>query len=257
MKNRKRKIEQRAERIADENRCCLSLDLLLKSTGDDEEFDAILYERVSDESQSSSLENRIREDVKLIEEKYGGRIRIIAAFSDVCDGRPHKLQNRDGLKNAIKLAKKKIVLVIASSVDRFLRPEGLIAKTGQFVPLLESDVRIFKEFLDGVIVATLIPPNTDKRKVRGLLSKMGQQATGNVGGRPRKAVPGEKKRLREEYARAAYRLRCRKDANDKRTPYREIANILLKAHGIDVSFRTVYGWVKWYRKRRKLMKETT
>ena len=256
MKNRKRNPVRHASREADEERCCFGLESLMKCLGDDEEFDVILYERVSDVSQSDSLEHRIDEDKKLIEKLSDGRINIAGVFRDTCNGRPSRLHRRDGLKAAKELADEDGLLIVSSSVDRFLRPENLVAQTGQFVPLLESDVQAFKKFLDGTIVATIIPPNTDLRKVRGLLSRMGQQATGNAGGRPRKAVPGEKKRLRENYAPVAYRLRCRKNPNGRKTPFRKIAKILMKRCGIAISFRTIYGWVQWQRKRLKSAKAT-
>lgn len=238
-------------------RACKSVRRLLKKLPDDEVLKIVWYYRGSSKPQKKNAKKHFKEMQKKLDKHFHGRLRIKKCFCEVWCGRSSLLHERPALKRAKEYADRYSLPLVAYSLDRFVRAEDSEARTGQFISLDWPDLKILKDYFGDTVIATLRSPIEDMRVTRGYASKSGQESTGNAGGRPKKAVPGEKKRLREKYAPVAYRLRLRKDANGKRIPYREIANILLKAHGIDVSFRTVYGWVKWYRERRKLMKKTT
>lgn len=169
----------------------------------------ILYDRESRQSHARNMIDRRSIFIKLLKKwckQYGVRFRIVKIVNEVGNARSDFLEERGKLIKTIKFAKANDCVIIAPSVDRFVRPD-MFSRSEQFVPLLIRDGKRFETMLDGVTVITAIPPGTDKRVARGILTKWGQRSKGKKGGRP-KATMSLKER-REKFRPLARKIRRR------------------------------------------------
>jgi hypothetical protein len=130
--------------------------------------------------------------LRRVAERY--QLRVIDAFRRIESG-----QDLFGgtMLEAIEFARKHGAVLLAETVDRFLRHP-------HFHPVCNPDAQATEEQLaelaalaDGVTLATALDPDATPTEVRAYRSKRGQWAKDNRGGRPKKKRPGYKKARRE------------------------------------------------------------
>jgi len=157
----------------------------------------ILYVRVSTDAQAynHNLELQIR---YLRKELKKLNIPIIGSYREVSSGWILDPQERWNLVNAVQQAIAKKAVIVALSVNRFLRNINFNTKSNQEALPTEVEVEQFVQLTKGVPLLTLVHPDKTEKEVRGFISKLGQEIKGNKGGRPRQQIPGYKKRERLE-----------------------------------------------------------
>ena len=85
--------------------------------------------------------------------------RVVAYFHDIGDGDVASLPGRTELSNAIELAEKLGMPIVAPSVDRIMRPIER-NELEPNAPLLEDDMDYLKPLVKDVSIITVIPPDT-------------------------------------------------------------------------------------------------
>jgi hypothetical protein len=107
-------------------------------------------------------------------------------FADVASG--WKWDCRPGLRAAIRRAKKEGAIIVAESTDRFIRSKAFHTKNNPGAQPTQDEFLMLQRKADGVQLATILPPDTPWREVRGHQSRRGQNGKQRRGGRPRKEV---------------------------------------------------------------------
>ena len=191
------------------------------------------YDRLSHKNQWGNDADRL---ACVKEESARHNVIISKVFSEIANGRASHLDGRYELMKALQYARENDCWLIGPSVSRFIRSEEY-AQDNQQIDLRKKDLIPFVKLLDGVRIATIIPPMTPFSVERGIFSKWGQSGKGNKGGRSKTMPPGYKKERRLECEEFVQRWR------ERGMPYREIAGRLSKIFGWPINFRTVYDWV--------------
>lgn len=153
----------------------------------------VAYIRLSTPQQNEHQNWKIQ--MNLIEKeckKHG--VEIIKFYIEIVSGNSILLAERFDFYEACQMALENDAFLIAASVDRFLRP-FYFDKENQFGLLTDLDIDNFTFHLqtthfgktyEHLKFVTVIAPDTDKRTVRGSVSKLGQKEKANKGGRPKK-----------------------------------------------------------------------
>jgi DNA invertase Pin-like site-specific DNA recombinase len=115
------------------------------------------------------------------------------------------------LERAIAKCREHGAILLAESVDRFLRPVAYNPKTDPDEWPTVEDFASLGELAGEVPLATMLHPDTDWKAVRGHQIWRGQQAKGKRGGRPASNPPGYKKEWRLKFKPLVLEL---KDAGD-------------------------------------------
>lgn len=173
--------------------------------------------------------------------KHGVKIVIKKTFEEVGNARSDYLDvEREVLKEAIAYAKAHDCVLVAISVDRFFRPKEFTIKN-PFVPVTIGDAERFKSILnDDAVVATIIRPGFDKRRLKGVYGKWGQEAKGMKGGRPPKKMP--LKERREKFKPIARQLR--RNGMSYKAVCQELNATYEELKDFPIAFDTVVGWIK-------------
>ena len=171
------------------------------------DMQALIYDRVSARTQDrngnlNAHEKALRQELKK------RKIPVVGCYREVGSGWILN-EERDRLLQAVHKAKENVNTgIVATSTDRFLRNRDF---TTDEPDLLPTDVEFgkLKELTCGVPLVTLLHPDTPSRKVRSYQTKWGQSAKKRKGGRPRKKIPGYKKKRRMEKLDRVLRLQRR------------------------------------------------
>ena len=128
----------------------------------------------------------------------------------------------DQLKAAIDFARKHDAVLVAESVDRFLRHPEFRTDTNPDVTPSEEQLEELDRVADGVVLMTLLDPNSEPHEIRSYQRARGQATKGNKGGGDQS--PGHKKlrtRLtripRSQLRNAPCRWVCRNVGNSRST----------------------------------------
>lgn len=172
------------------------------------------------------------------QERAGNLLDQIAENSQALLGRPVvavvsgvESSSIDGyrplLMKAIRMARLHDAALVVSCRDRLLRHSDYDGRRCTEAPAI-YEYETVMDMLDGVIIATILPPDTPSR---GKQIKRGQAAKGNRGGPP-KSKPGWKRDRRDELLPQVRWLR------NKGWSLRAIAG------EVGVPFGTVYDWLR-------------
>lgn len=155
----------------------------------------ILFARVS--SCAQHYKGNLRGQFNWLQKrlKRYGNVRIIAEIKDVASGWK---EERDGLKRAAAIALKNGAIILTETTDRYIRSPYYHSQKNPSVQPTDAEYMDLIQSLDGVVLATMLHPDTHWKKVRSHQSKRGQQTKGNKGGRPKINEPGYKKKRRLE-----------------------------------------------------------
>lgn len=163
----------------------------------------VLYCRVSARSQNhrGNLDNY---EVFLRKRmKQNGTTKVIRVFREVASG--WAWNDRSEFREACRFTKKHGAILVAFSVDRFIRSRSYHSKDNPFVQPSEDEFEYLQFVAEGITLATVYHPNKSARKIRGIQSRLGQIIKKNKGGRPKKNPsgpknnpPGYKKKRRDE-----------------------------------------------------------
>lgn len=91
------------------------------------------------------------------------------------------------LRQAAELARQHGAVLLAESVDRFIRHPGFNPKTCSNLQPRERELEELQACTEGMILATLLPPEATPEEIRSFQRRRGQTAKGRKGGRPLKA----------------------------------------------------------------------
>ncbi|MCC6127293.1 MAG: recombinase family protein [Pirellulales bacterium] len=152
----------------------------------------ILYPRVSGRTQNRRGNLKAQEFWSRNSLK-SYKVEIIDAFCETASGWAN---DRTRLIAAAELAKREEAVLVAVSTDRFIRSKAFTTDTNPDVLPTVEEYEALIEDTQGVLLATLLPPDTPWRKVHPIQIKMGQKFKGRKGGRPLKKPPGHKKQKR-------------------------------------------------------------
>ena len=130
----------------------------------------------------------------------------------------------------IEKAQKLGAILLAESTDRFIR-SWWWSKRKQYVQPTEVEWETFIALTRGVVLATIVHPDTDWRNVRGYQTERGVSQKGVKLGRQPNPKPGAKKQRRERLLPETRRLR------DLGFSYRRIGAIL------GVPWPTIRDWL--------------
>lgn len=208
-----------------------SMERFKKEIGMESPILSFFYDRGSTPAQKASAE--ARKEIVLSECKKNGFI-VLDYFCEMVNGRSDRIGERHKLLQAILGAGKLDAVLIVLSTSRLIRA----ADKKQDAPLRNCDLTLLRRLLGSVRVVSLIPPGTPKEKVRGIISKMGQQGKRNRGGRPKKKIPGELELTREKYTPIAIKMKLK-----KKYSYREISKILFKKYNVEIAHTNIHRWV--------------
>jgi len=149
------------------------------------------YGRVSSRQQKKNLSHQLAK-LKVDVEKRGHL--SVATVGEIAPGWEYW---RTGFGRAIAIAKEFNAIVVARSIKRFWKswdPEWKTRQKG--LPLSVFDMKQLMAEADGVLLATVIPPDAPPKKEKSEETKEGQAATGNKGGHPVELFPKKAARLK-------------------------------------------------------------
>jgi DNA invertase Pin-like site-specific DNA recombinase len=181
--------------------------------------------------QRHNLENQrdgLREEV----ERRGGI--VIAKFREVVSGWD---SDRPVLAAAIEKAKESGAILLAESADRFIRSKDFHTRKNPGALPSVAEFEELKRITAGVVLCTLLPPDTPWRQVRGHQSRRGQRAKARKGGRPPERKWGERRLARIDLARKM---------RDEGLSYQQIADSLnARDDGFtDQTPMTIFNWLR-------------
>lgn len=105
------------------------------------------------------------------------------------------------LRQAATLARQLGAVLLAESVDRFVRHPDFNPKACPDAQPREIDLQELRHCTEGVILATLLSPDATPEQIRSYQRRRGQSEKGNRGGRPRKRKCKERRLARIDLAR--------------------------------------------------------
>ena len=120
--------------------------------------------------------------------------------------------------------------LLVTEVTRFIRHPGY-GPRDQSAQARESELDDLKFQTLGVPLVTLLHPDASSYECRAFQTRLGKDAKGKRGGRPRKRTPGYKKRLREQKKPQAIEMRLGG------------ASLNEISRALNVQRSTVQGWV--------------
>ena len=171
------------------------------------ELPIVLYARESGRTQDcrGNLANQGKNLLAAVTAR--GRAIVGRLHGEVSSGWIHPDHFRLRFERAITEAKRLNAILLAESTDRFIRPESYRSDTRWDAWPTVDEFERLKEMADGVILATLLHPDTPPAEVRAYQTSRGQQQKGRKGGRPKSNRPGYKKARRLELQPQVLRLR--------------------------------------------------
>jgi hypothetical protein len=136
---------------------------------------------------------------------------------------------------AAAMARKHNAKILAESTDRFIR-NPLYSKHRQWLRPRTVDLQELRFWTEGIVLATILPPDASSSDVRSSQCKRGQAAKGRKGGRPPE---------RRWKARRLARLEAARKMRDDGLSYREIAARLNAMNDgfPDVTGMTIHNWL--------------
>jgi len=194
----------------------------------------ILHLRVSSSDQNRNGNLRDTE-LELRRVMRGRGIKVVGIIREVVSGYVlGESDQRWKLVRAGKLAKRAGAAIVSYCTDRFVRNEYFDTKRNNQAWPTIAEFKELKRLTGDVTLATVIDPDATLNEVRGTRSKLGQQAKGRNGGRPR---------MRPKPVKA---IRCRMLPKARKlweagVPVRQIARKLGIAH------KTVDGWIQRFK----------
>ena len=198
----------------------------LVSRGRTTRIKVVLYVRCSSRGQSCRG-NRADQLACLREHLRGHPVLIIGAFEETAS---RSEMERRVLLDAIDFARKTGAVVVAESVDRFIRSELFNPMNNPSAQRTVIEFERLKHLAGKVKLATIHHPDTPWKEIRGCQSIRGQSAKRRKGGGGR--TPGWRKRRKHRLQPKARWL------HRKELSFREIAREL------GVSVRTAWMWTK-------------
>lgn len=105
-----------------------------------------------------------------------------------------------GLIRAIAIARKQSAMVLAESVDRYIRHPDFSAKDSQrrMYRARDTDLRDIHYWADGVELISLVPPDATLQEVERHRQARGKRFSSRKDGRPKKKRPGHKREWRKQ-----------------------------------------------------------
>jgi hypothetical protein len=110
-------------------------------------------------------------------------------------------EGRPSFEETIRLAREIGGVVIAESVDRFIRASHYWARHCPSAQPTEEELQALMDLADGVPLVTVLHPDTPWREVRSHQTRRGQRYRQRFGGRPRRTASRDDRRLRQIIAR--------------------------------------------------------
>jgi hypothetical protein len=107
-------------------------------------------------------------------------------------------QHATWVRRGAELCKEHGAKLLAESTDRLIRSARFDTEDAPDAQANDQELGYLNVMLDGVVAATVLPPDAPARNVRSFQRRRGQVEKGAKGGRPRNAVPGYKKQRRLE-----------------------------------------------------------
>ena len=155
----------------------------------------IIYIRVSTGPQGNKNLDTYEKVLRSILKKLN--IHVLCCYREIGSGWVLD-EDRLPLVNAVNEAKRRQAVIITTSADRFLRNIDFHTKQNSDALPTEAEFELLKELTNNVPLLTLLRPDMSPRKVRGYVTKWGQNAKGNKGGRPTENKSGYKKQKRHD-----------------------------------------------------------
>ncbi|MBL7186678.1 MAG: recombinase family protein [Phycisphaerae bacterium] len=199
--------------------------------GEQPHLKAVLTARVSERFQDhkGNLDGQLSRLRKFAHENG---ITIVGEYKWVGSGSWKEPGDREA---AADLAIPQGAVLLAESTDRFIRSVYFNTKENPSVQPTDAEYQDLRNATKGVILATVLHPDTHWKEVRSYQTKRGQQTKGNKGGRlKKKPRPGYKKERRLEQLPHVLRLRS------KGASWGDISALTGVAKG------TAADWVKRY-----------
>jgi hypothetical protein len=143
-------------------------------------------------------------------------------------------ENSKGVTTLAKARRRKADVLLFESPDRAIRHPQFLFNVPGFNDLqaTEGQLKALAKFACDIPIMTLIDPDAIPDQVESYRVRRGQREKGRTGGRPRKVLPGFKKRRKDELRPIARRL------GRRGLSHRVIAS------EIGVPARTVGNWLK-------------
>ena len=242
-KKRKERLRQKLQEanqretspVIDEREHFLSMDEAVEKHGKNGKVKAILYDRVSSNTQSMTANAESRKPFLQNECKNGGA-KVVEYVCETASGYSHSLPEREVIFTAVVLARENKAVLVVPCIDRLVRAES----GGKFDPLTEKDIQRVMEVTGSVSIVSIIPPGTPMKQCRSLLTKWGQAGKNKPGGRPRKKRPFEMKKRRQQFSPIVAKLRKRG------LTYEAIRKRIWRKYKTEISRSTVRRWcLEW------------
>ena len=146
----------------------------------------VLALRVSAGSQDRRNNIQDQEDTlwRIVEESGG---RVVGTFRHTGSG-----TNPEWLREAAAHAHTMKAVLLAETVDRFVRPEAYHSKLCHDAQATDADLKLLRQVCGEVRLMTYVHPDASPREVKAYHTKRGQRAKGRKGGRPRAQKRGYK-----------------------------------------------------------------
>lgn len=161
----------------------------------------VLYCRVSRcwQSENGNLKSQnvyLEKTIQRYRKKNDCNIHITTTFKEVASGWE---DDRTRLIDAARTAKACNAVLVAESTCRFLRSARFHSnkKPGVLPTIYEYESLV--NDTQGVTLATIMPPDTAWKDIKGFQAKRGQRSRNSHGGRPRDKYPGYKNDRRTKY----------------------------------------------------------
>jgi hypothetical protein len=157
----------------------------------------IPYARVSTLGQSlnGNLEEQSKELCR--ELKRRGANIICSTFKEVKNG---SVYTPPGLIwDACKLANKVKGVIVAISFDRIIRPFFFDPRKKQFTEPIVPEMKMLRSVTRRARLVTIEHPDIANSDAHSRHTKRGMREKNKMGGRPKKIIPGAKKKRREKY----------------------------------------------------------
>jgi DNA invertase Pin-like site-specific DNA recombinase len=121
---------------------------------------------------------------------------VIEEFGEISSGWLIDTFERERFVAACTLARRRDAIVVAESVDRFLRNVRFNTHERKDATPTIAEFEKLQDLADGVPLATILHPDTPPSQIRSHQRKRGQAIKGRCGGRPKKQRPYAKWRRR-------------------------------------------------------------
>ena len=194
----------------------------------------VLYCRVSRcwQSKNGNLKSQneyLKKTIQRYRKKNDCNIHITTTFEEVASGWEN---DRTQLIDAARTAKVCNAVLVAESTCRFLRSDRFHSnKRPNVLPTIYEYENLVTD-TQGVTLATIMPPDTAWKDIKGFQARRGQHSRSNYGGRPKDKYSGYKNDRRTKYLKQV-RQYYRKGLS--------IADIVRKTN---IPRSTISDWIK-------------